>query len=178
MLIICLSVCVISIVRTYQVAIVNNTDKTCVYFLARVVLLRSDAIIIDAYASTLIWSAVEANVGITCSCLPILQPVVQKLVGRFTSNYHSRYGKEKPRALRAADTSHDTFESSNRPFRKLDEDVVKVPPNALPTNDIWGSGGQDKGSRGYQEDNDETSDIPMNAIRVMHNVDLEHSGQA
>ena len=70
------------------------------------------------------------------------------------------------------------FESSSRLLRRLDEDVISLPKRVVPANSTWVSAGEGFASYGYQEDNDETSGIPMNAIHVKNVVDLNSGGQA
>ena len=107
-----------------------------------------------------------------------MQPVVQKVAGKLTGSEISDSGKDVPRALRGGSSSHETLESSSRPLRRLDEDVVSIPNRVVPANSTWASAGEGFASYGYQEDNDETSGIPMNAIHVKNDVDLNRDGQA
>ena len=107
-----------------------------------------------------------------------MQPIVQKLAGKLMGSETSNSGKDVPRALQGRNSSHETFESSSRPFRRLDEDVISVPSRAVPANSTWISAGEGFASYGYHEDDDETSGIPMNAIRVKNDVDLKCDGQA
>ena len=109
-----------------------------------------------------------------------MQPVVQKLAGKLTGSETSGSGKDVPRALRGDSSSHETFESGSRPLRKLDEDVVSIPNRVVPANSTWASASDGFASYGYQEDNNnnETLDIPMNAIHVKNDVHLKSDGLA
>ena len=100
---------------------------------------------------------------------PVVQKVVEKLTGRKTPGS----GRDAPRALRGGNFSHETFESSSRPLRRLDEDVISVPKRVIPANSTWISTGEGFDAYGYH---DETSGIPMNTIRVKHDVDLKCDG--
>lgn len=142
------SVCAASIIRAYAVATVSFTDRTY------------------AYASTLIWSAVEVNVGITCACLPVLQPVVQKLFGKILGSTHgSKYVGDSNRVLRGTKSSQNNNSGTGviggGPFRRLDEDLVKVQAHP-PSNSTWVSATRE-GER----------EMRMNAIYVKKDVDLE-----
>lgn len=147
-------VCAVSIVRAYSVATVSFTDRTY------------------AYASTLIWSAVEVNVGITCGCLPVLQPVVQKLFGKVLAltDHSGRYaGKGDTSAARAVlrgGTKSSQGSSGDGsvvggPFRRLDEDLVQVQVHP-PSNSTWVSASTPV-ERAVQ----------MNTIHVKRDVDLD-----
>ena len=107
-----------------------------------------------------------------------MQPVVQKVAGKLMGSETSGSGKHVLRALRGGCSSHETVESSSRPLRRLDEDVVSIPNRAVPANSTWVSAREGFASYGYQEDNDGTSGIPMNAIHVKNDVDLKCDGQA
>ena len=104
---------------------------------------------------------------------PVVHKVAEKLMGRKTSDS----GKDVPRALRGGNSSHETFDSSSRPLRRLDEDVISIPTRVVPANSTWVSAGEGFASYGYQEDNGETSGIPMNAIHVKNDVNLRREGQ-
>ena len=106
-----------------------------------------------------------------------MQPVVQKVVGNLTDRKTSDSSKNAPRALRGGNSSHETFESSSRPLRRLDEDVISIPNRVIPANSTWVSAGEGFASYGYQEDNGGTGGMPMNAIRVKNDVDLNRGGQ-
>lgn len=43
----------------------------------------------DAYATTIIWSAIEVGIGILCACLPVLQPIL-KIALSLASESHAR----------------------------------------------------------------------------------------
>ncbi|CBX91612.1 hypothetical protein IAQ61_010916 [Plenodomus lingam] len=80
-------VCVVSILRLPQlVSISNSTDPTYD----------------NAGAAT--WSCVEANVGIICACLPLLRPLVTRLLPGFFSS-HKRTDTA-PRLYSTIGTSH------------------------------------------------------------------------
>lgn len=79
--------------------------------------------------------------------------------------------------MRAATCSHETFGSSNRPLRRLDEETVRVPPSAVSANSTWASAGQVLDSNGYQEDDEEASVIPQKAIHLKNDVGLERAVQ-
>lgn len=91
----------------------------------------------------------------------------------------SKYSKETPRAaLRAAPrSSHDTLEGSNRPFVRMNEETVRIPPTAVPANSTWVSSGRPGDLYEYQMEDHGASDIPMNAIHVKNDVNLERAGQ-
>lgn len=144
------SVCGVSIIRAHAVATVSFTDRTY------------------AYASTLIWSAVEVNVGITCGCLPVLQPVVQKLFGKVlgsTDHHHrSKYANDSGRPLRGAkSTTQDSAAggAAGGPFRRLDENLVQVQGNP-PRNCTWASASTPV-----------EREVQMNAIHVKSDVELD-----
>lgn len=107
-----------------------------------------------------------------------MQPVVQKVAGKLMDGGASDPGKNVRRALEGRDSSPDTFESSTRPLRRLDQDVISIPNRVVPANSTWVSAGEGFASYGYQEDNDESSGIPMNAIHVKNVVDLKSGNQA
>ncbi|CAF9938197.1 hypothetical protein IMSHALPRED_000713 [Imshaugia aleurites] len=144
-------VCAASIVRAHAVATVSFTDRTY------------------AYASTLIWSAVEVNVGITCACLPVLQPVLHTLFGKVLGSDHSDSSSSR-RALRAGAVK-STKDSdggavvggggAGGPFRRLDEDVLNVRQHP-PRSSAWVAKGTP-----------EEREVQMNTIRVKRDVDLE-----
>ncbi|CAD6582286.1 MAG: hypothetical protein ASARMPRED_000919 [Alectoria sarmentosa] len=145
-------VCGASIIRAYTVATVSFTDRTY------------------AYASTLIWSAVEVNVGITCACLPVLQPVVQKLFGKaLGTDRRSKYANDTGRPLRRGAKSI-TLDSAGGgggggaaggPFRRLDENLVQVQVNP-PRNCTWASASTPV-----------EREVQMNAIHVQSDVELD-----
>ena len=145
------SVCGVSIVRAYAVATVSFTDRTY------------------AYASTFIWSAVEVNVGITCGCLPVLQPVVQRIFGKAFGGtpHHSKYAvSESGRPLRGGAKSAQSSVlggagGGGGGFRRLDEDVVQVQMHA-PSNSTWVSASTP-----------EEREVQMNTIHVKKDVDLD-----
>lgn len=139
------SVCAASIIRAYAVATVSFTDRTY------------------AYASTLIWSAVEVNVGITCGCLPVLQPVVQKLFGRILGTTHgSKYAGESNRVLRGVKSTQNSGSGViGGPFRRLDENLVQVQVHP-PSNSTWVSASTPV-----------EREVQMNAIHVKRDVDLD-----
>ena len=107
-----------------------------------------------------------------------MQPVVQKVAGKLMGSETSNSGKDITGALRGGISSHETFESSSRPLRRLDEDVISIPNRVVPANSTHVSAREGFASYGYQEDDDETSGIPMNAIHVKNDVDLKRDGQA
>ena len=107
-----------------------------------------------------------------------MQPVVQKVAGKLMGSKTSDPGKNVRQALEGRDSSPDSFESSSRLLRRLDEDVISLPKRVVPANSTWVSAGEGFASYEYQEDNDETSGIPMNAIHVKNVVDLNSGGQA
>lgn len=139
------SVCGASIIRAYAVATVSFTDRTY------------------AYASTLIWSAVEVNVGITCACLPVLQPVVQKLFGKVLGSDHGKYaGDASRRALRGAKSSQNSGSGTvGGPFRRLDENLVQVQAHP-PSSSAWASAGTPV-----------EREVQMDAIHVKRDVNLD-----
>ena len=141
------SVCGVSIVRAYAVATVSFTDRTY------------------AYASTFIWSAVEVNVGITCGCLPVLQPVVQRIFGStFGTPHHSKYAVgESGRPLKggAKSAQSSVIGGGGGGFRRLDEDVVQVQMHA-PSNSTWVSASTPV-----------EREVQMNTIHVQKDVDLD-----
>lgn len=106
-----------------------------------------------------------------------MQPVVQKVVGMARGSERSKPSEDTPRALRGWN-SHETFGSSRKPLRRLDEDVVRVPPSVIPANSTWVSSGQEFDSYGYHEIDEEASIIPMNAIHVKNDVNLERGRRA
>ena len=140
------SVCGVSIVRAYAVATVSFTDRTY------------------AYASTFIWSAVEVNVGITCGCLPVLQPVVQRIFGgKFGTPHHSKYESGRPLrgGAKSAQSSVIGGGGGGGGFSRLDEDVVQVQMHA-PSNSTWVSASTP-----------EEREVQMNTIHVKKDVDLD-----
>lgn len=138
-------VCGASIIRAYAVATVSFTDRTY------------------AYASTLIWSAVEVNVGITCACLPVLQPVVQSLFGKVLGSDHGKYaGDASRRVLRGAKSSQNSGSGTvGGPFRRLDENLVQVQAHP-PSSSAWASAGTPV-----------EREVQMDAIHVKRDVNLD-----
>ncbi|KAM0795686.1 hypothetical protein BDR22DRAFT_893930 [Usnea florida] len=71
-------ICAAAIVRVWAILNIDQTDVTW------------------SYVRPLIWSAVEISIGITCACLPTLQPLIQFCLGRGAfsnnnnNNNHSR----------------------------------------------------------------------------------------
>lgn len=63
------------------------------------------------------------------------------------------------------------------PLRRLDEETVRVQPSAVSANSTWASAGQVWDSYGYQEDDEEASVIPLNAIHAKNDVGLERAVQ-
>ena len=128
------SVCAVSIIRAHAVATVSFTDRTY------------------AYASTLIWSAVEVNVGITCACLPVLQPVIHRVFGAVLGTERAKY---------IADGGGGAAAGAGGSFRRLDEDVVQVQGRA-PSHSAWVSASTP-----------EEREVRMNTIHVKRDVDLD-----
>ncbi|KAK4695498.1 hypothetical protein P7C71_g2266, partial [Lecanoromycetidae sp. Uapishka_2] len=73
-------ICAAAMIRVWAIRNIDQTDVTW------------------SYVRPLTWSAVEISIGITCACLPILQPLLQATFG-------SCFG-------RAFHTSHDTGKSN------------------------------------------------------------------
>lgn len=83
----------------------------------------------DAFADTLMWSSVDVNVGIICACLPVLQPVIQRLFGNLLSgSKFSKYANHMSRQGHDTHNSAAASAASTAPFRRLDEDVIGPPP--------------------------------------------------
>jgi hypothetical protein len=62
------------------------------------------------------WSSVETSVGIICSCLPLLRPIVTKyLPGLFSSYNRGGSTRSTPRAFTANKSAH------SRPLKSQDE---------------------------------------------------------
>ena len=135
-----LSVCGVSIMRAYAVATVSFTDRTY------------------AYASTLIWTAVEVNVGITSGCLPVLQPVVHVVFGKVLGTNGTGHG-----ALRGAKSTQNSGRGAvmGGPFRRLDENLVQVQGHA-PGNSAWAAASTPV-----------EREVQMDAIHVKRDVDLD-----
>ncbi|KAL8949239.1 MAG: hypothetical protein Q9222_004638 [Ikaeria aurantiellina] len=140
-------VCVVSIIRTYQVSIVNNSDKEF------------------SYASTLTWSAVEANVGITCACLPLLQPVIQEVTKRAVQTY-TVYQRNKSKEVSEESSAQEIFQGGDTTFRKLDDEDPEKPKQVIPANSRWVSAMHSVDSPGSLNGHGERNSFPMNAIHV------------
>ena len=122
---------------------------------------------IDVFANSLLWSSVEVNVGIICACLPVMQPVIQKIFGNVLGrSRHSKYAMHPSRKTHISEAVNAV---NTAPFRKLDEETVRLPPQSA-VNDTWVSAGSDTG--GYGEFEEDVRAIPLNAIHVQQNVDL------
>ncbi|KAF6218804.1 hypothetical protein HO133_005347 [Letharia lupina] len=65
-------ICGAAIVRVWAILNIDQTDVTW------------------SYVRPLIWSAVEISTGITCACLPTLQPLIQTCLGRRSLSSPSR----------------------------------------------------------------------------------------
>ena len=87
-------------------------------------------------AISLMWSAVEVNIGITCACIPLLKPLILKLLpamlydpnGTLTSSQKGSDGSEPPSSQNHPDTDVITsptpvaFPSSRPTSAALDQD--------------------------------------------------------
>lgn len=64
----------------------SNVHSVCVVTIVRMTTLRTGAAARDPTFTgsvTLKWTAVETNVGIICACLPLLRPILNKLIPWF-----------------------------------------------------------------------------------------------
>lgn len=116
------------------------------------------------------WSSVEVNVGVICACLPVLQPVIQRLFGNLSGG--SKLSKFAIHTSRRKIDTHRSVAASTAntaPFRRLDEDVIGLPSRFV-ANDTWVSSGSISDAEG--KGGHPTSATPLNAIRIERNVDL------
>jgi len=114
-----------------------------------------------------VWSSVEVNVGIICACLPVLQPVIQKLFGNVLGgSKHSKYTIHTSRQKNGTHISSAASVAGTAHFRRLDDDVINLPPKSA-VHDTWVSAGS------HSDGNEVfTQAVPLNAIHVKRNVDL------
>ena len=129
----------------------------------------------DGFANSCLWTSVEVNVGTVCACLPVLRPFIQNLFGgllgfrRLSKEWLSRYGLGSSHESTSKDFKENASVRSTAPFRKLDEEVIALPPKAgAHATSI--KGGSDADIHGMTGDHNES--IPLNAIHVQRNVDL------
>lgn len=116
------------------------------------------------------WSSVEVNIGILCACLPVLQPVIQKLFGNVLgSSKNFKYAIHTSRGEHGTHIRAPASAASTAPFRRLDEDVISLPPNSA-ISDTWVSAGSHSEGNGTVVG--ETQAVPLNAIHVKRNVDV------
>ncbi|CAD6589656.1 MAG: hypothetical protein ASARMPREDX12_003920 [Alectoria sarmentosa] len=71
-------ICGAAIVRVWAIINIDQTDVTW------------------SYVRPLIWSSVEISIGITCACLPTLQPLIQLCLGRRSLSNPSRRNPNAP----------------------------------------------------------------------------------
>ena len=80
-----ISVCIVSIIRVIELSgLQTSSDESCEYPSANervetVCEHRTNAIFLDVYSTTIIWSTVEVGVGIFCACLPVMRPILHAL---------------------------------------------------------------------------------------------------
>ncbi|KAJ2903548.1 MFS general substrate transporter [Zalerion maritima] len=76
---------------------------------------------------SLMWSAIEVNVGMTCACIPTLKPLIMKLLPDMLID---------PSRMRSANTTRASFvpePPSPEGYREPRPSVIKLPPIGEPT---------------------------------------------
>ena len=129
----------------------------------------------DGFANSCLWTSVEVNVGTVCACLPVLRPFIQKVLGgllgfsRFSKYQISKYGIQTSHKSTGRSSNEIKSGASTALFRKLNEDVITLPPKAgVHATSITGGIEADE----YGTTGGHTKSIPLNAIYVQRNVDL------
>lgn len=128
-----------------------------------------------SYVRPITWSGVEISIGITCACLPILQPLLQATFGRCygrilgsSNNINNRsarnlYGKGGEQISHAEHGRPQMSRRATGDFAMFNQRVERKPPvNVMST---WSSA---EGGEGGSDDG-----IPLQGIQVTKEVEME-----
>ena len=162
-----------SVIRAYTVANINDDDLSCENTRGTRWKCYANGKDIDEYASTLLWSSVEVNVGIICACMPVLRPVLKKIFEAGKSwgrNFILRMYLSRKKEERPVEGAAGRFRGES--FRRLDEDIVSTCTKPA-FHYTWVRGGHEPTGWGeFEEDN---RVLPVNAIYVQQNFQLTSS---
>ena len=116
---------------------------------------------IGSFQNAIIWTVVEANVGIICGCLPTLRPTLRalrnKLAQRASASQPSR-GTRIPYARGHCYIPNPDPRITARPFQRLDRDIKNF-----------------SSTTASLDSNDEVCLIPLNIIQVKKDIFIENS---
>lgn len=138
------STCAAAIVRVWAILNIDQTDVTW------------------SYVRPLIWSSVEISIGITCACLPTLQPLIQLcLSSRSTSNLSRKYP-----------INHNNNDSHNY-YNNHNTINNKIITSAWASKEDLREGAGEGASEGMSTRSDDNDEVPLNGIRVLSQVKVE-----
>lgn len=146
----CRSICAAAMIRVWAIRNIDQTDVTW------------------SYVRPLTWSGVEISIGITCACLPILQPLLQATFGSCFGR-----GLDTSRNTTYGNSGKQTSGGSGRPqmVRRTTSDFTRFPhrqsEKGRGTLTTWTE--IEGGETGTWSDDG----IPLNSIHVTKEVDMD-----
>ncbi len=127
--------CGASIARVYSVAYLDRLDITCKslfpapHHLSDLQALWLTEKLLGSYVDPLVWTAVEYGVGITCACLPTLQPLIQRISKKILGSAKQASGNSGSRTFQSIGHAEAKLfgdvKDGNRPFRNMAEDDLE-----------------------------------------------------
>lgn len=113
-----ISVCVTSVIRLkslYEISVSTDTSRMYLFSALCAVLIEA----VDGVNAG-IWSGIEINVGIACSSLPALKPLISRVMPGFLSNLTTKG------SLGSVDETANTKMSALRSRRQTQTEEIKV----------------------------------------------------
>jgi hypothetical protein len=113
-----ISVCVTSVIRLkslYEISVSTDTSRMYLSSISYMELTKA----VDGVNAG-IWSGIEINVGIACSSLPALKPLISKVMPGFLSNLTTKG------SLGSVDETANTKMSALRSRRQTQTEEIKV----------------------------------------------------
>lgn len=149
------SICAAAMIRVWAIRNVDQTDVTW------------------SYVRPLTWSGVEISIGITCACLPILQPLLQATFGSCFgrsldssghTGRHNTYGNSGKHTPSESHTRPQVARRSTSDYSRFGQKQGDKGRGALTT---WTE--IEAGETGTWSDDG----IPLNGIHVTKEVDMD-----
>lgn len=124
----------------------------------------------DSYTKPVIWSTVELNVGITCACMPTVQPLLKATLGRFSDRVMAGWQKTNSNGSPAHHGDRQLLPGSRHFLRVLNTLGSLAGPSV--SSDVRTT----VGDTAVIEQVGHEPALPV-TIHVKRDVDLEHGQQ-